>query len=101
MAESKNGDSGSAAPEYKGKVNLVSSEGDKFEVDQLDVTFCKTTELVGSTIWAGAVLKDGTALVKPPTVDSLKNSLPFIPPTSAADATAVYKDAIMVKYTKK
>jgi hypothetical protein len=75
--------------------------GDKFEVDQLDVTFCKTTELVGSTIWAGAVLKDGTALVKPPTVDSLKNSLPFIPPTSAADATAAYKDAIMVKYTKK
>jgi hypothetical protein len=33
MAESKNGDSGSAAPEYKGKVNLVSSEGDKFEVE--------------------------------------------------------------------
>ena len=31
MAEAKKEDSG--APEYKGKVNLVSSEGDKFEVD--------------------------------------------------------------------
>ena len=31
MAEEKKEDSG--APEYKGKVNLVSSEGDKFEVD--------------------------------------------------------------------
>ena len=30
MAEAKKEDS---APEYKGKVNLVSSEGDKFEVD--------------------------------------------------------------------
>ena len=31
MAEAKKEDGG--APEYKGKVNLVSSEGDKFEVD--------------------------------------------------------------------
>ena len=75
--------------------------GDKFEVDRLDVTFCKTTELVGSTIWAGAVLKDGTALVKPPLLAFLRDALPFIPPTSAADATAVYKDAIMVKYTRR
>jgi len=69
-----------------------------FLVDRLEVTFCKTNELTSNPFWA-AVLKDGTALVKPPTVSSLKSSLPFEESNIAA-ATAVYKDAIMVKYTK-
>ena len=66
-----------------------------------DVVFCKSTELVDSTYWGGVVLKDGTALVTPPTTDSLLATLPFKAPSDAAAAEAVYKDAIMVSFQPK